>query len=144
MIDRWTDRFFWPALIGAWAAVIVSLLAALVPKPFAALVFPSTVLLGALAAIIFVLMLFDPPTRRAIDIFKLTAEERLREMPWWERLFSPAYGDIRLLILNPVAVVAIVITALAGNQDCAVLGFLGFALSGLMTMLMLKRQPDNP
>ena len=65
MVDRWTDAFFWPALIGAWTGALVDIAAVLLGDPFPAMVGPATIVLTASSLAMFVLMLADAPTRHA-------------------------------------------------------------------------------
>jgi len=140
MFDRWTDSFFWPALIGAWTGVVVAGAAAFIDDLFLDFVAPVTIMLGSLAAIMFVLMLFDAPTRRAVNSFNLNARDKKRETAWWERLFSPGHGDRRLLIVNRLVWLEVVVFIIMGRQELALLGFTSFALSSIMMMLMMKRR----
>jgi len=141
MIDRWSDSFYWPALAGAWAGAVLGLLAILLPATFAALALPGAAMVGGLAAILFLAMLLDPPTRRAASAFNQTAAARSREMSWRERLFSPELGDLRLLIVNRLVWLEVLLSILTGNKEAGLLGFASFALSTLMLTLLLKRQP---
>lgn len=145
MISRSTDTFFWPALIGSWGAAVVGLLAALLPRPFDPLVFPSAVLLGGLAMAMFLTALFDAPTRKAVEAFNQHLQDRWRELSWCGRLFSPSYGDLRLLIINRLVCLEIAAFILTGNQDqgFALLAFISFALSTLMLMLMLMMKHQS-
>jgi len=138
MLDRWTDLFFWPALIGAWVAAVVAAVG-LAGEPLNHVVPPVTAVLGALAIVMFILAVLDGPTRRAVDDFNLKSKARWREMTWWERLFSDEYGDRRLLIVNRLVGLEVAIFVIIRAQDLALLGFVGFALSTLMLMLMMKR-----
>ncbi|PTQ12003.1 hypothetical protein CLG96_05320 [Sphingomonas oleivorans] len=140
MVDRWTDSLFWPSLIGAWAGVLVGMAAALMRRPLIALVLPTTIMLGAMATIMFVLMLLDAPTRRAVNAFNSNAKKKWREMTWWERLFSSEYGDRRLLIVNRLVWLELAVFIFVRRQDLALLGFMSFAISTIMLMLMMKRR----
>lgn len=144
MIDRWTDRLFWPALTGAWAAMLLGLAAAVAPRPFTAWIAPATMALAALALVMFVTMLCDPPTRRAIDSFNRHEDAGPGGAPWRRRSFSANYGDRRLMIVNRLAALALLMVALMGRQDLAVLCFVSVAISALMLMLMLKRRRNGP
>jgi hypothetical protein len=139
MIDRWTDTLFWPALGGAWIAMLVAVAAAIMPEPFLQLVVPATTALGIFAGAMFVLMLFDLPTRRAVDTFNRKARTRWPDMTWSQRFLSPEYGDRRLLIVNRLVWVVAVVCIFAKRQDLALLCFVSFALSTIMLMLMMKR-----
>lgn len=141
MIDRWSDSFYWPALAGAWAGACLGLLALLLPAPFAALALPGAAVVGGLAAILFVAMLLDPPTRRAVNAFNQTVGTRTRAMSWRERLFPRDHGDLRLLIVNRVVWLEVIAGILTGNTEAGLLGFTSFAVSTLMLILLLKRQP---
>lgn len=147
MVDRWTDLFFWPALVGAWVAAIVAASAAIFGDPIDLAILPVTVILASLAATMFVIALLDPPTRRAVEAFNQTSKTRWREMSWAERLFSEEYGDRRLLIVNRLVWAEGAIFIFAKMQDLALLSFVSFALSTLMLMLLMKRisgsQPTN-
>lgn len=142
MVDRWTDQFFWPALIGAWVAAVVAAVG-LAGQPLNYLVPPVSAVLSALTVVMFILAVLDGPTRRAVDDFNLKSKARWREMTWWERLFSDEYGDRRLLIVNRLVGLEVAIFIIIGEQDLALLGFVSFALSTLMLMLMMKRRAQE-
>ncbi|MBB5713152.1 hypothetical protein [Sphingomonas xinjiangensis] len=143
MFDRWTDAFFWPALIGAWTGALVAIAAVLLGNPFPAMIGPTTIILAALSLAMFVLMLADAQTRRAVKNYNLHAGERSREMTWRERLFSKEYGDRRIVIINRFAWLAAVVFVFAQRQDLALLCITSFFISTLMAMLMLKRRSWN-
>jgi hypothetical protein len=143
MVDRWTDQFFWPALIGAWVAAIAAAASALVGEPITGIVTPLTIVLALLATCMFAFALLDQPTRRAVEKFNRTSDTRWREMSWGQRLFAKEYGDRRLLIVNRLVWVEGSIFVIAGMQELALLGFISFALSTLMLMLLMKRMPAS-
>ncbi|EJU09220.1 hypothetical protein LH128_30069, partial [Sphingomonas sp. LH128] len=87
MISRSTDSFFWPALLGSWMAAVVPGLIAIAPLTFAPMALPLTALLGALAAVMFLVALFDRATRQAVDTFNQRSKAQWRDMSWRERLF---------------------------------------------------------
>ncbi|WP_133175346.1 hypothetical protein [Sphingomonas oleivorans] len=93
-----------------------------------------------MATIMFVLMLLDAPTRRAVNAFNSNAKKKWREMTWWERLFSSEYGDRRLLIVNRLVWLELAVFIFVRRQDLALLGFMSFAISTIMLMLMMKRR----
>ncbi|WP_459662078.1 hypothetical protein [Novosphingobium sp. 11B] len=144
MISRSTDSFFWPALLGSWMAAVVAGLIAIAPLTFAPMALPLTALLGALAAVMFLVALFDRATRQAVDTFNQRSKAQWRDMSWRERLFSRSYGDLRLLIINRLIALEMLAFIVTGNQGqhFALLAFIGFALSTLMLMLMMKHQSD--
>ena len=143
MLDRWTDGFFWPALIGAWTGALVAIAAALLGGPFPAMIGPTTIILAALSLVMFVLMLADAPTRRALSDYNLHAEERSREISWQERLFCEEYGDRRIVIINRLVWLEGVVFVFGQRQDLALLCSTSFSISTLMAMLMLKRRSWN-
>lgn len=104
----------------------------------------ATMALAALALVMFVTMLCDPPTRRAIDSFNRHEDAGPGGAPWRRRSFSANYGDRRLMIVNRLAALALLMVALMGRQDLAVLCFVSVAISALMLMLMLKRRRNGP
>lgn len=144
MIDRWTDKFFWPALVGAWVGVVAGPAAALMPHPFMGLVQPTTWALTSLAAAMFLVMLFDRPTRHAIDKFNFKQKALWRERTWKDRFFSTDYGDPRLLIVNRVVWLEMIVCLFSGRMDLAVLCFASFAVSTIMLLLMMKRRAVGP
>ena len=109
------------------------------------MVFPTAIGLGSLAATMFVLALFDAPTRIAVSSFNLDSNEQRRNISWSDRLLSSDYGDLRLLIINRLVALETVIFIFAdlGHDLIAVVCFESFALSTLMLMLMLKRRNTN-
>jgi hypothetical protein len=80
MISRSTDSFFWPALLGSWMAAVVAGLIAIAPLTFAPMALPLTALLGALAAVMFLVALFDRATRQAVDTFNRLRKKALALM----------------------------------------------------------------
>jgi len=91
----------------------------------------------------FVLMLADAPTRRALSDYNLHAEERSREISWQERLFCEEYGDRRIVIINRLVWLEGVVFVFGQRQDLALLCSTSFSISTLMAMLMLKRRSWN-
>lgn len=144
MISRSTDSFFWPALLGSWMAAVVAGLIAIAPLTFAALTLPVAAFLGALAAVMFLVALFDGATRQTVEAFNQRSKGQWRDMSWRERFFSRSYGDLRLLIINRLIALEMLVFIFTGNQgqQFALIAFIGFALSTLMLMLMMKHQPD--
>ncbi|WEK43607.1 MAG: hypothetical protein P0Y64_01890 [Candidatus Sphingomonas colombiensis] len=125
-------------------AAVVAGLIAIAPLTFAPLTLPFTALLVVLAAVMFLVTLFDGATRQAVDAFNQRSKGRWRNMSWHERFFSRSYGDLRLLIINrliALEMLAFIFTGIRGRQF-ALIAFIGFALSTLMLMLMMKHQPD--
>lgn len=139
MLDRWTASFFWPALIAAWIGALVLAAGIVVPTALAPAVMPVTKALGALAGIMFVAVMADKPTRAAINSFNRSTAEASSKRSFFQQLFSAEYGDRRLLLVNRLVWFEMVVAIVMGRQDLALLGFVSFAVSGLMLMLGLKR-----
>jgi hypothetical protein len=139
MIDRFTDHLFWPALIGSWIGVAVSSAALVVRKWVAELVLPTTLALALLAALMFVMIVIDGPTRRAIMSYRFEPTAEWIKLDWLQRLFSPELGDRRLLIVNRFSFPVFLIAVFSGSQTLIPLSFVSFGLSAMMLLLMLKR-----
>lgn len=140
MIDRWTDAFFWPALSGSWIGAIVLILALPSPAAIGPAIVPVTGALLSMAGAMFVVVLVDTPTRRAIQNFNSLTAKSLKKSGLFHQLFSSAYGDPRLLIVNRLVWIGFAGALLIGRQDLALMGLGSFATSGLMLMLGLKRR----
>lgn len=120
-------------------AAVVAALAFVAPMTFDQIALPVTALLSPVAIAMFFVAVFDGRTRKAVDAFNL----QYNDLSWRERIFSSKYGDRRLLFINRLIWLEMLALMFTGNLfPLFVLGFIGFALSGLMMMLMFKLQPD--
>lgn len=108
-------------------------------KPFTTLVFPTSAALAALTSIMFITMLFDVRTQRAVTAFNKTSKLQRQKKTWADRLFPQNYHDRRLLIVNRLVWLELVWFVFTNRRDLALLSFLSFAISTIMLMLMMKR-----
>ena len=138
MIAPWTDRFFWPALIGAWLAAITIAAALALPKNLEPILQPIIVVLAGLAAFMFMVMLLDRQARHAINTFNATTAKQLAKRSFFAHLFAPEWGDRRLLFVNRLVWLEVACAIFVDRQDLALLGFVSFMLSTMMMMLSWK------
>jgi hypothetical protein len=125
-----------PVVVTAAAAALVLLLRLLTDFVSNASVWFSAAVVGAICVPLFILVLIDKHTRSAIDRSRAHLEQRWPSMTLKQRLLFPEEADRLLLFLNRLLWVEATV-AMFFDRASFMLGFAGFALTGLLLFLEL-------
>ena len=148
MIDRLTDKFYWPALVGAWVGVAVVASIILFDEAARVLTYPTQMGLAALCATAFIVMLLDRKTRNAVNSYNFYIRDNRDELKarqkelGWIRTFcrsDPDFPDPPLQRTLRAAWITGVITMFIGNKPASLIAFESFFLVGIMLMMRMKR-----
>ena len=78
-----------------------------------------------------------------MEAFNAFIKEQRSNMSLYDILFSPAWGDLPLLVLNRAAIVLVFVFSGADNQSPSRLAFESVALSTMLLLLKFKPPRDE-
>ena len=148
MIDRFTDKLYWPTIIAAWFGLFVAGAATLFGLPFSNFVRPALIGIVTFATFSFFVMLCDGATRRSVTAMNFYLRDHRAEinaarkaMSWRQRLIGPVpfLPDARLRLVFTTGPILMMAVSFAGQRDTAFLAFGSMFLAGIMIMLRIKR-----
>lgn len=138
MNGRWTDVFLLPALFCCVVGAALPMLMLFYPDAISPVIVPAAIAFSPLCVIMFISGLFDKRTREENNRFNSTTAIELEKLGFFRSLFSTAYGDWRLLVLNRLAFFEGVVAMFAGRKDLVLLAFVCFAISTMMMIFGFK------
>ena len=136
----WLFKLSYIAAWASFACAIVAAFASTVVQPF---VWPATVAFGALTTIMFIRFVISPDGRRGVEAANAFMKEHRHKMSLYDVFFSPAWGDVPLLVVNRAAMVLIFVSAGADNQGPFRLAVESAALSTMLLFLQFKPPRDE-
>lgn len=148
MIDLLTDKLYFPSLVSAWLGVCVAGAAAFFGPPFSAWVRPALICIGSFAAFVFLVMLCDKATGRAITAINFYLRDHRAEymetrkaMSWHQRLIGTdlLMPDPQLRLAFTISLIVMLTLSIDGQRSPSFLAFGSMFLAGLMSILKLKR-----